>query len=332
MVMKKLLTKCAGNIRVLQHTLMNKQQDSTITKGITIELPEGNKVVPLRSDTIRLVQNGCSFHGLRSEDPSQHLKDFPKLVDSLDLDGENRERMRLRYFYVPYSDSASNWLLNALYQQDPSPHIPRHGIDLWLQVQIFYNHVNPITRRTIDQSVGGKLRNLNPEESWAILEDLALYDNESWNDPRDFAKLVKAIALPQDVSSTSDRRLKSSPTLDGSSSCSDTIYPISSARAFTKLKIRKRNPSIAYSQRHHISNPKPVQRIQVDEPEIEQEEDNPVDTPQPQPNQFASIVTEQDDDEPKNESPSDGEGTTMEGPTVEYFDMFQLEMSYYIST
>ncbi|GJU13426.1 hypothetical protein Tco_1135822 [Tanacetum coccineum] len=30
----------------------------------TIELPVGNNVVPLRSDTIRLVQNGCSFHGL----------------------------------------------------------------------------------------------------------------------------------------------------------------------------------------------------------------------------------------------------------------------------
>ncbi|GJS01860.1 MAK10-like protein [Tanacetum coccineum] len=61
---------------------------------------------------------------------------------------------------------------------------PQHGIDLWLQ-----------------------LRDLNAKESWALLEDLALYDNESWNDPRDFAKPVKAIALPQDVPSTSDRRL-----------------------------------------------------------------------------------------------------------------------------
>ncbi|GJV22120.1 hypothetical protein Tco_1371140 [Tanacetum coccineum] len=61
--------------------------------------------------------------------------------------------------------------------------------------------------RTIDQSAGGKLRNLNPEESWAILEDLAFYDNKSWNDPKDFAKSVKEITLPQDVSSTSDRRL-----------------------------------------------------------------------------------------------------------------------------
>ncbi|GKE40216.1 hypothetical protein Tco_1463621 [Tanacetum coccineum] len=52
----------------------------------TIELPVGNNVVPLRSDTIWLVQNGSSFHGLRFGDPNQHLKDFLKLVDSLDLD------------------------------------------------------------------------------------------------------------------------------------------------------------------------------------------------------------------------------------------------------
>ncbi|GJS00802.1 hypothetical protein Tco_0317310 [Tanacetum coccineum] len=58
----------------------------------TIELPVGNNMVPLRSDTIRLVQHGCSFHGLGSEDPNQHLKDFLKLVALLDLNSENRER------------------------------------------------------------------------------------------------------------------------------------------------------------------------------------------------------------------------------------------------
>ncbi|GKB49329.1 hypothetical protein Tco_0900082 [Tanacetum coccineum] len=85
--------------------------------------------------------------------------------------------------------------------------VPHHGIDLWLQVQIFYDHVNPVTRRTIDQSAGSKLRDRNAEESWALLEDLALYDNESWNDLRDFAKPVKAISLPRDVLSTSDCHL-----------------------------------------------------------------------------------------------------------------------------
>ncbi|GJW86398.1 hypothetical protein Tco_0161738 [Tanacetum coccineum] len=67
--------------------------------------------------------------------------------------------------------------------------------------------IRSMDSRTIDQSTGGKLRDLNPKEYWAILEDLALYENESWNDPRDFVKPIKAIALPQDVSSTSDRRL-----------------------------------------------------------------------------------------------------------------------------
>ncbi|GJR01506.1 zinc finger, CCHC-type containing protein [Tanacetum coccineum] len=76
----------------------------------TIELPVGNNVVPLRSDTIRLVQNRCSFDGLRSEDPNQHLKDFLKLVDSLDLDGENRERTRLSLFQFSLRDQACNWL------------------------------------------------------------------------------------------------------------------------------------------------------------------------------------------------------------------------------
>ncbi|GJW42746.1 zinc finger, CCHC-type containing protein [Tanacetum coccineum] len=61
-----------------------------------------------------LVQNGCSFHGLRSEDPNQHLKDFLKLVDSLDLDGENRERTRLCLFQFHFHDQASNWLERLL--------------------------------------------------------------------------------------------------------------------------------------------------------------------------------------------------------------------------
>ncbi|GJT96634.1 hypothetical protein Tco_1092152 [Tanacetum coccineum] len=199
----------------------------------TIELPVGNNVVPLRSDTIRLVQNGCSFYGLRSEDPNQHLKDFLKLVDSLDLDGANRERTRLRtaklcndilMFQQHQGQSLSeSWT----HFKDLLTKVPHHDIDLWLQVHIFYDHVNPVTRQTINQSAGDKLRDKNAKESWALLEDLSFYDNKSWNDPSDFSKLVKAISLPQDVSSTSDRRLvelKSSPTLDGSSFFSDTTY------------------------------------------------------------------------------------------------------------
>ncbi|GKA13865.1 zinc finger, CCHC-type containing protein [Tanacetum coccineum] len=87
----------------------------------TIQIPDGINVAPLRSDTIRLVQNGCSFHGLRSEDSNQHLKDFLKLVDSLDLDVANRERTRLRLFQFFLHDQASNWL----------EHLPVGSISTW---------------------------------------------------------------------------------------------------------------------------------------------------------------------------------------------------------
>ena len=159
----------------------------------TIELTQGANVTPLRSDTIRLVQSGCAFHGLRSEDPNQHLKDFLKIVDSIDLGVETRETTRLRLFQFSLRDQASQWLERLpagsittwddlttrflaqffppgrttklrndilMFQQcqgetlyeawtrfkDLLQKVPHHGIDLWLQVQIFYDHVDLSTR------------------------------------------------------------------------------------------------------------------------------------------------------------------------------------------
>ncbi|GJV85857.1 MAK10-like protein [Tanacetum coccineum] len=132
-------------------------------------------MVPFRSDTIQLVQNECSFHGLQSEDPNQHLKDFLKLVDSLDLDGENRERTRLHLFQFSLRNQASNWL----------ERLPTGSITTW----------EDLTTRLFAQFFpSGRIAKL--------CNDILI-----WNDPRDFAKPVKAIALPQDVPSTSDRRL-----------------------------------------------------------------------------------------------------------------------------
>nr|GEU30320.1 RNA-directed DNA polymerase, eukaryota, reverse transcriptase zinc-binding domain protein [Tanacetum cinerariifolium] len=102
------------------HTLRDYSRPSHEGYSNTIELPKGNNMVPL-SDTIWLVQNGCSFHGLRFEDPNQHLKDFLKLVDSLDLDVVNRERKRLHLFQFSLRDQARNWL----------EHLPAGFISTW---------------------------------------------------------------------------------------------------------------------------------------------------------------------------------------------------------
>ncbi|GJT68678.1 hypothetical protein Tco_1020158 [Tanacetum coccineum] len=59
----------------------------------------------------------------------------------------------------------------------------------------------------IDRAASGKLYNKNVDESWEIVENLALYDHEGWNDMKEFLKLVKAISTPQGISKTHDRRL-----------------------------------------------------------------------------------------------------------------------------
>ncbi|GJY36175.1 hypothetical protein Tco_0421553 [Tanacetum coccineum] len=145
----------------------------------TIELPVRNNVVPLRPDPIRI-------------------------VDSIDLNGDTRNTTRLRLFHFSLHDQAINWLdrlpagsiwtwddlttHEPLYDawnrfKDLLLKVPHHGLDLWLQVQIFYDHVDYTTQIAIDYAADGRLRKLRPEIAWETIEDLAQYEEEGWNDP-----------------------------------------------------------------------------------------------------------------------------------------------------
>ncbi|GJV78038.1 zinc finger, CCHC-type containing protein [Tanacetum coccineum] len=59
--------------------------------------------------------------------------------------------------------------------------VPHHGLGLWLQIQIFYDHINGTTQRCIDYAAGGRLRKLSPAEAWATIERVAHYEEEGWN-------------------------------------------------------------------------------------------------------------------------------------------------------
>ncbi|GKF69880.1 zinc finger, CCHC-type containing protein, partial [Tanacetum coccineum] len=120
-------------------------------------------------------------------------------MDSLDLDGKNREKTRLRLFQFSFRDQASNWLERLpagsitiwedlttrfiaqffppgrtaklrndilMFQQhqgeslseawtrfkDLLQKFPHHGIDRWLQIQIFYDHVSFHLKCEIDHA------------------------------------------------------------------------------------------------------------------------------------------------------------------------------------
>ncbi|GJY45000.1 hypothetical protein Tco_0433213 [Tanacetum coccineum] len=59
----------------------------------------------------------------------------------------------------------------------------------------------------IDRAASGKLHDKNTDESCEIIENLALYGHEAWNDSKDFVKLFKAISTSQNTSKTFDRIL-----------------------------------------------------------------------------------------------------------------------------
>nr|GEV20112.1 hypothetical protein [Tanacetum cinerariifolium] len=60
----------------------------------------------------------------------------------------------------------------------------------------------PLTKRLVASYV-----TKNDKESLVLPEDLALSDNESWNDPRDFSKPVKALSMPHDAPSAFNHHL-----------------------------------------------------------------------------------------------------------------------------
>nr|GEV75467.1 zinc finger, CCHC-type [Tanacetum cinerariifolium] len=61
----------------------------------------------------------------------------------------------------------------------------------------FYDHVSFHLKCEIDRVTGGKLCNKSADESWELIENLALYDHEGWTDKKEFVKPVKAISTPQ---------------------------------------------------------------------------------------------------------------------------------------
>ncbi|GJV08682.1 hypothetical protein Tco_1346338 [Tanacetum coccineum] len=84
---------------------------------------------------------------------------------------------------------------------------PHHGIDRWLQIEIFYDHVSFHLKCKIDRAAGDKLCNKNTDESWEFIKNLALYNYEGWDETKEFIKPVKVISTPQGILKTPDQRL-----------------------------------------------------------------------------------------------------------------------------
>nr|GEU93609.1 MAK10-like protein [Tanacetum cinerariifolium] len=183
-------------------------------------------------------------------------------------------------------------------------------------IELLAGNTCPITRRTIDQSADGKLLDRNAKESWALLEDLTLYDKESWNDPRDFAKPVKKITLSQEVPSTSDHRLIE---------LENQVHHLMEAHLAPMQSTQENKIT---TSREICSGPHNTQYCMED--------------PEQAFIEYASLHTDEAEDDGevmfiesirKNDDSSEGEpeeegSTTTEGVGAEYFDIFPTRRNF----
>ncbi|GKA47076.1 RNA-directed DNA polymerase, eukaryota, reverse transcriptase zinc-binding domain protein, partial [Tanacetum coccineum] len=113
---------------------------------------------------------------------------------------------------------------------------PHHDIDLLLQVQIFYDHVNPAIRRAIDQLAGVVPTTLNI--AWKILSKLLLIIHPRVLTKREAINDRMTRALPSDT--IKNPKLNVNPTSSVSSARSyPTEDPQSSSRPFNLVNAIK---------------------------------------------------------------------------------------------
>ncbi|GKB96674.1 MAK10-like protein, partial [Tanacetum coccineum] len=207
----------------------------------TIELPIGNNVVPLRSDTIRLWLERLPAGSISTwEDLTTHF---------------------LAQFFPPgMIAKLRNDIL--MFQQHQGESL------LFLK----YEYCE------IDSAAGGKLRDKNADESWEIIENLALYNYEGWNDSKDFIKPVKDISIllkELTASRTLEKGGEEKSDKDNAIS-GDSIENPDGSDAIVPLKgVKKGNEA-----ENRIKN-KPVKSAKMKLTQIEEEE--LVETPSSQP-------------------------------------------------
>ncbi|GJV23546.1 hypothetical protein Tco_1376241 [Tanacetum coccineum] len=162
----------------------------------TIELSIGNNVVHLRSDTIRLVQNRCLFHGYQSEDSNQHLKDFLKLVDLMRYFSFGRHLDELHVTWAHLEKKRTRLQTNTKTLEDlcsQSLETASQAIhDAVTTHQVLENQLLSASlliclgkRDCVERipSADGNLRELSGEEAWETIENFAQGQKESDNPP-----------------------------------------------------------------------------------------------------------------------------------------------------
>ncbi|RVW12805.1 Retrovirus-related Pol polyprotein from transposon 297 [Vitis vinifera] len=135
-----------------------------------------------------------NFHGMESENPYSHIKEFEEVCNTFREGGASIDLMRLKLFPFTLKDKAKIWLnslrprsirnwvdLQAEYMEAINA-CPHHGFDTWLLVSYFYDGMSSSMKQILETMCGGDFMSKNPEEAMDFLSYVAEV-SRGWDEP-----------------------------------------------------------------------------------------------------------------------------------------------------
>ncbi|RVW27400.1 Retrovirus-related Pol polyprotein from transposon 17.6 [Vitis vinifera] len=112
-----------------------------------------------------------NFHGMESENPYAHIKEFEEVTNGLKRQISNfsaKENEKFHECWERYMEA-----INAC---------PHHGFDTWLLVSYFYDGMSSSMKQILETMCGGDFMSKNPEEAMDFLSYVAEV-SRGWDEP-----------------------------------------------------------------------------------------------------------------------------------------------------
>ncbi|KAK5818848.1 hypothetical protein PVK06_023794 [Gossypium arboreum] len=141
---------------------------------------------------------------------------------------------------------------------------PHHGLPLWLQVQTFYNGLNPSTRQMVDAATGGTINNKPPKNAYEFIEEISL-NNYQWQVMRTKPTKTTSVYNVDSVTMLSNQVELLNKKIDGFLSSSQ-VHPVmlgeASSGGTNHSKYQPYGHSIDNEQLNYMgNNPRPQKKL-----------------------------------------------------------------------
>ncbi|RVX06324.1 hypothetical protein CK203_027541 [Vitis vinifera] len=129
-----------------------------------------------------------TFHGMESENPYAHIKEFEDVCNTFQEGGTSIDLMRLKTNGLKRQISNFSAKENEKFYECWERYMeainacPHHGFDTWLLVSYFYDGMSSSMKQLLETMCGGDFMSKNPEEAMDFLSYVADV-SRGWDEP-----------------------------------------------------------------------------------------------------------------------------------------------------